>query len=257
MEVYMKKIILVALVFIVMFGSVSCKKETQVPILMFAGAGLKGPVDEIVGIYNKKTGITINVIYGGSGTLLAQIKNTKKGDIFMPGGMEHYKMAEKEGLIEKGVEFVYHEPVIVVKKGNPKHIKGLLSLKNPGLKLALGDETSLALGPITKKMLEKAHIYTEVAKNVVVREGTVSKLVLDVDTTDVDASIVWKTAESQFGKNVEAIPIEKEYLIVEKVPIGILRFSKNKKEAEQFMNFVLSDGGIRIFKKYGYETINR
>jgi molybdate transport system substrate-binding protein len=224
---------------------------------MFAGAGLKGPVDEIVEIYNKKTGNTINVIYGGSGTLLAQIKNTKKGDIFMPGGIDHYKIAEEEGFIEKGIEFVYHEPVIVVKKGNPKNIKGLLDLKVPGLKLALGDETSLAVGPITKKMLEKAGIYTEVTKNVVVREGTVSKLVLDVDTTDIDASIVWKTAESQFGKNVEAIPIEKDYLLVEKVPIGILRFTENRGKAEQFMNFILSDEGMKIFKKYGYELINK
>ncbi|MGC8789880.1 MAG: substrate-binding domain-containing protein, partial [Caldisericum sp.] len=91
----------------------------------------------------------------------------------------------------------------------------------------------------------------------VVREGTVNKLVLDVDTTDIDASIVWKTAESQFGKNVEAIPIEKQYLIVEKVPISILKFSENKEGAEKFMNFVLSDEGINIFKKYGYEVINK
>jgi len=232
-------------------------KETKNPILMFAGAGLKGPVDEIVEIYSKKTGITVNVVYGGSGTILTQIKNTKKGDIFMPGGMEHFKMAQDEGLIVKGVEFVYHEPVILVKKGNPKHIKGLLDLKVPGLKLALGDETSLAIGPITKKMLEKAEIYTDVIKNVLVREGTVSKLVLDVDSTNIDASIVWKTAESQFGKNVEAVPIEKEYLIVETVPVGILKFTENKDEAEQFMNFILSDEGIKIFKKYGYEFINR
>ncbi|MGC9073871.1 MAG: molybdate ABC transporter substrate-binding protein [Caldisericum sp.] len=253
----LRKILLAMLTLIVFVGFTSCKKESKLPILMYAGAGLKGPVDEIVDIYNKKTGITVNVIYGGSGTLLAQIENTKKGDIFMPGGLDHYKKAEEKGFIEKGVEFVYHEPVIVVKKGNPKNIRGLLDLKSPGLKLALGDETSLSIGPITKKMFEKAGIYNEVLKNVVVREGTVNKLVLDVDTTDIDASIVWKTAESQFGKNVEAIPIEKQYLIVEKVPISILKFSENKDGAEKFMNFVLSDEGINIFKKYGYEVINK
>lgn len=251
------KTIALLLLLIFVLGFIGCKGKMQTSLLVYAGAGIKEPLDEVVDIYMRDTGVNVSVIYAGSGELLAQIENTKIGDIFMPGGMVHFNKAINKGLIKKSAEFVYNEPVILVKKGNPKDIKGLLDLAKPGLKLALGDEKALAIGPITKQMLEKADIYSEVEKNVVVREATVSKLVLDVDDTDIDASIVWETAESQFGKNVEAIPIEKEYIEIEKVPIGILKFTTNMEEAEKFMNFVLSDESFKIFEKWGYKAIKR
>ncbi|BAL80574.1 molybdate ABC transporter substrate-binding protein [Caldisericum exile] len=253
----MKKISLVVLLMLLSLVLVSCTKTSTTHIMIYAGVGLKGPLDEITEMYTNKTGVKFDVIYAGSGTLLAQIQSTQKGDIFIPGGMSHYQKAVEEGLILKGVKFAYHVPTIIVKKGNPKNIMGLLDLRKSGLKLALGDESSLPIGIVSKKMLEKANIYNEVKKNVVVWEGSVSKLVLDVDKTDIDASIVWETLGAQFGENIQEIPIEKQYLVIEAVPISILKTTVDKSASEKFMNFVLSDEGLKVFEKYGYRIIKQ
>ncbi|MGC8722033.1 MAG: molybdate ABC transporter substrate-binding protein [Caldisericaceae bacterium] len=251
----MKKTIFAVLIAVLALTFVSCARQSEVHLMVYAGAGLKGPIDEITEIYSQKTGVKVDVIYAGSGTLLAQIQSTQKGDIFIPGGVDFYNKAVEQGLILKGVKFAYHIPLIIVKKGNPKNISGILDLKKSGLKLALGDETSVPIGAVSKKILTKANIYDEVKKNVVVWESSVSKLVLDVDNTDIDASIVWETAGLQFGKNIQEIPIEKQYLVIEEVPVSILKMTTNEKEAEKFMNFVLSDEGLKIFEKEGYKII--
>ena len=248
----MKRFAIFLVIFITLLSIMSCKEKGEKELLIFVGAGMKKPMDELKGVYEKKNNVKINIVYGGAGSLLSQIETTRRGDLFMPGSMYHYKIAEEKGLVDKGIEFLYHIPVIVVKKGNPKNIRGVLDLDRKGVKIALGDENSLAIGPVTRKILEKAGIYEDVKKNVVVREGTVSKLVLDVNSNFVDASIVWRSAAVQFGMDLEIIPIEEKFNEIKTIPISIVKFTKNEKLSKDFLSFVLSEEGKEIFKRYGF-----
>jgi len=248
----LKRFAIFLVILITLLSTVTCKEKEKEELLIFVGAGMKKPMDELKGIYEEKNNVKINIVYGGAGSLLSQIETTRKGDLFMPGSMYHYKIAEEKNLVDEGVEFLYHIPVIVVKRGNPKNIKGLLDLDREGVKIALGDENSLAIGPVSRKILEKACIYEDVKKNVVVREGAVSKLVLDVNSNFVDASIVWRSSAVQFGIDLEIIPIEEKFNEIKTIPIGIVKFTKNEKLSRDFLSFVISEHGKEIFKKYGF-----
>jgi hypothetical protein len=51
---------------------------------LYAGAGLRVPVDQIVARYEKESGNTVIVEYGGSGQILTRYQLTQQGDLFLP-----------------------------------------------------------------------------------------------------------------------------------------------------------------------------
>ncbi len=48
-------------------------------LMLFCGAALKRPMDEIVMVFEKTTDIKVDVVYGAVGTLLAQMEFIKRG----------------------------------------------------------------------------------------------------------------------------------------------------------------------------------
>jgi len=48
-------------------------------LLVFAGAASKPPTEEAAKLYEQKTGVKIELVFGGSGSVLAQMRLAKQG----------------------------------------------------------------------------------------------------------------------------------------------------------------------------------
>jgi len=221
-------------------------------MLVYCGAGMKEPMDEIAQIFEDKEGIKIEYTYGGSAQLLSQIELYQTGDAYMPGALAYIKTAMDKGFVDKNQSVVYHVITIVVPKGNPAHITSLEDLAKPGVKVAIGEPTGPAIGQGTKKMLEKDGLWDAVSANAVVKTATVNELLVYVAMNQADAALIYEDLYNP--EAMEKIDIPKAQGKVDIVPIGTLTFSKNKVNAEKFMNFVASDEGKAIFAKHGFET---
>ena len=68
-------------------------------LLIFAGAASKPATEEAVKIFQEKTGIPVDVIFGGSGFVLSQMKLTRKGDLYFPGSSDFMEIAKKDGFV--------------------------------------------------------------------------------------------------------------------------------------------------------------
>lgn len=66
----------------------------QEKLLVFAGAASKRPTEEAAALYEKKTGVNVEVVFGGSGYVLSQMKLAKQGDIYFPGSSDHMELAK-------------------------------------------------------------------------------------------------------------------------------------------------------------------
>ena len=84
-------LILTFLILVVVQNAQSSSKR----ILVFAGAASKPATEDTVKIFKEKTGIAVDVIFGGSGFVLSQMKLAKKGDIYFPGSSDFMEMAER------------------------------------------------------------------------------------------------------------------------------------------------------------------
>jgi molybdate transport system substrate-binding protein len=233
-------------------AAVTTPAASQGSILVYAGAGLKAPLDEIGPLFTEKTGIAVQYNYGGAGALVPQMNLTRKGDVFMPGSTMEFKTAKSQGLVNESKFVAYHVPVIVVQKGNPKNITTLADFAQPGLKVALGDANATAIGKASTKMFAALNISAAVEKNVVSRTPTINELTVIMQTGQADAAVL--TLDQYDAKTMDMITIPLSQNVVLITPIGATMFSKNTDAANQFVSFVASDDGKAIFAKHGFVT---
>jgi molybdate transport system substrate-binding protein len=224
--------------------------QTGGSILVYAGAGLKAPMDEIGALYTNKTGVAVQYTYAGSGVLITQMNLTRLGDVFVPGSTVEFATAKNQGLVNSSQLIAYHVPVIVVQKGNPKGIKTIQDFAKPGLKVALGDTNATAIGKAGAKMFAKYNITTAVEKNVVTRTPTVNELTVIMNTGQADAAIL--TLDQVNPDKVDMITIPTADNVVLIVPAGVTSFTKDTDKARKFVDFVTSDEGRAIFAEHGF-----
>lgn len=224
----------------------------QESIIVYAGAGLKAPLDEIGTAFAQKYGITVNYNYGGAGTLVTQMNLTRKGDVFMPGSTVEFKTAKDQGLVTTGQYVAYHVPVIVVQKGNPKNIASLKDFAQPGLKVALGDANATAIGKAGAKMFKSLNITAAVEKNVVTRTPTINELTVIMNTGQADVALLTLDQIDVTKVDAITIPVDKNVVLI--TPIGATTFSQNNDAAGKFVAYVASDEGKAFFAKHGFPT---
>ena len=222
----------------------------QQSILVFAGAGLKAPLDEIGPAFTQKYGIAVQYNYGGAGTLVSQMNLTRKGDVFMPGSTVEFQTAKDQGLVTTSQLVAYHVPVIAVQKGNPKNITTLKDFAQPGLKIALGDANATAIGKAGAKMFKQLNITAAVEKNVVTRTPTINELTIIMNTGQADAALL--TLDQIDATKVDAITIPVKDNAVLITPIGVTTYSQNTDAANKFVEYVASDEGKAFFAKHGF-----
>lgn len=260
-----KKIFVALLV--VVFGTISLvgcgneKKAASKPetkqeskaLFVYCGAALKKPMDEIGKMFQQKYGVEIKYTYGACQQILSQVQVSKKGDVYIPSSLSYYKIVKEKKLGDYKKDVAYHRPAIVVPKENPKNIKNIEDLAKPGVKVILGDKAT-AIGKLSKKILDKNKIYDKVMKNVVVTTGTANEIVVDLQMKKGEASILWE--ENAFNaKDITSIEIPKDKSAMSIITACALNSSTDMELSKKFVNYVVSDEGKSVFKKYGLKTI--
>ena len=220
-------------------------------LLVYCGAGMRGPMEEIASLYEEKEGTRIEYTFGGSAQLLSQIELYQRGDLYMPGALSYIESAIEKGYVDKTEDIVYHVLAIAVPKGNPANISTVEDLIRPGVRVAIGEPSGPAVGKASQKMFEKNELWDAVQENIVVKSGTVNELLVYVAMNQADAALIWM--ELYNPESMDLIEIPKDVGRVDIVPIGTLTFSENKEDAEKFLNFVASDEGKEIYEKHGFE----
>jgi len=225
--------------------------EKSQSLLVYCGAGMRKPMDEIGLLFEEKYGISVNYNYAGSNTLLSQMELTQEGDIYMPGATYYFDVAKEKGFTDYEQLIAYHVPVIAVPKGNPANITSLDDLAKPGVTVILGDSKACAIGNLGNKILEDNKIHEDVEKNIIARGATVNELMIYVSMNQADASIIWEDLVVNSEK-IETVAIPSEQNIIKIIPIGTLTFSEKNDAAKTFVDFVASSEGKTIFEKHGF-----
>ncbi|MFN3921940.1 MAG: molybdate ABC transporter substrate-binding protein, partial [Caldimicrobium sp.] len=169
----------------------------QERILVFAGAASKPPTEEAAKAFEKKTGIKVDLVFGGSGYVLSQMILSKKGDIYFPGSSDYMELAKKKGVVFPETEryVVYLVPAINVQKGNPKNIKSLKDLTRPGLKVAIANPEGVCVGAYAVEIIEKNFSPEEKAqfrKNLINYTESCEKTATAISLRAADAVIGWR-----------------------------------------------------------------
>jgi molybdate transport system substrate-binding protein len=252
----MKRIVLVTLILVLTF--VHHAQSSSNRILIYAGAASKPATEEIVKGFKEKTGIVADVIFGGSGFVLSQMKLSKKGDLYFPGSSDFMELAKKEDLVfpESEKIVVYLVSAINVQKGNPKGIHSLRDLTKDRIRVAIANPEMVCVGTYAVEIIEKNLTPSEkekFKKNLVNYTESCEKTASVISLKAVDAVIGWEVFQYWDPDRIETILLKPDAISrIGYIPIAISRFTEDKIAAQEFIDFLLSSQGKTAFQQYHY-----
>jgi molybdate transport system substrate-binding protein len=231
-------------------------------LTVFCGAGLTGAFNEIGQLYENTSGLSVNFNFDGIPALRAQIEQGAYADVIVSANLKHMDSLMAEGYIDNDTVKIFagNKVAIIVPNDNPANITDLTDLAKPGVKILMGTK-DLPAGDYTLQVLDKlaadskyGPAYKEaVMANVVSEETTVNRIVSKVAMGEADAGFAFISDVSpQMVGKVTRIAVPDEYNAVGKFPLGMLKQSKHPKEAQSFIDLVMSEEGQAVLDKYGF-----
>lgn len=238
--------------------SLSLSLLAQKRLLVFAGAASKPPTEEIAKVYEQQTGTKVEILFGGSGFVLSQMRLGKQGDIYFPGSSDFMEVAKKQGAVfpETERKVVYLVPSINVQKGNPKGIHELMDLARADVRVAIANPENVCVGTYAVELLERnfdSQAVSAIRKNLVNYTESCEKTATAISLKTVDAVLGWRVFQYWDPERIETVPLQPYQIArIGYIPIAVSTFTKDRAEAQKFLDFILSPQGRAIFVKYHY-----
>jgi molybdate transport system substrate-binding protein len=250
----LKRLALVVIVVLVLAMVSSCAGEEPKTITAFVGSASKPAMEEAARAFQEKTGIEVYLNFGGSGTMLSQMKVDRSGDLFIPGSPDYMAIAVRDDVVAPATVKIisYLVPAILVQEGNPKNIRSLSDLARPGIEVGIGNPESVCVGLYAYEIMEYNALLEEIEPNIVTHAESCSKTATLVALKSVDAILGWRVFAS-WHESIQVVFLEPEQIPrLAYIPGAISTYTKDRESARHFLDFLVSPEGQGIFAKWGY-----
>jgi len=206
------------------------------------------------------------VVFNLAGTqaLKTQIQNGAYADVFISASQKYTTELTSGGYFVSGTikPLTSNYVIVILPKDNPAGIKSLSDLADPGIKIAMADN-SVPVGTATAGVMAKmakdsgygAAWNTSVYSNVVTYETSEPAVASKVAIGEVDAGFVYESTYNAGQEKYIALSIPKTLNYLQTYQIAVLKESTSKGAAADFETFMLSANGQQILKDYGFRPI--
>ncbi|MEU0879225.1 molybdate ABC transporter substrate-binding protein [Lentzea sp. NPDC005914] len=218
-------------------------------ITVFAAASLTESFKKLGAEFeaaNPGSKVTFN--FAGSSALAQQINQGAPADVFASAAPANMKQVTDTGAVTATpATFAKNTLQIAVPKGNPGKISGLADFAKADLKIALCAE-QVPCGAASKKVFEAAKITA--APDTL--EQDVKAVLTKVSLGEVDAALVYRTDVKSAGDKVEGKDFAEAGKAVNDYPIAPLAKAPNAAAAKAFVDYVLSEKGVKVLTEAGF-----
>jgi len=230
-------------------------QEKQKTITAFCGSASKPAMEEAANVFEEKTGIKVELNFGGSGTMLSQMKLSKQGDLYIPGSPDYMLIAERDGVVypETVKKIAYLVPAIDVREGNPKNIQSLDDLAKEGIEVGICAPESCCVGLYAVEIFEYNNMTEKVKPNIVTHAESCSKTAALIVMDQVDVVIGWRVFSEWTPDDTDVVYLRPEQVPrIAYIPAAISTYTEDRESAGRFTDFLVTEEGQRIFAKWGY-----
>lgn len=277
---YRKKIVAIILCFTILLtacGNDKTKVETDdsVEIQVFIAASLHTVMEELAERY-AEIEPNVKIIYNAdsSGTLLTQIEEGYECDIFFSAAQKQMDQLEEDGFVidKSRKNVVNNQLVVLTAKDSGTKVTGLENLKDAknialaGGSVPVGKYTRQAL--VSKGILKEAEdvsgITTQEISDAlggveISEQDNVSKVLIAVAEGACEVGTTYYSDTYGYEDQVEILETVGYDLTGDVIyPICLVKNQeadeKQKKAAEKFMEYVLSDEAKEVFENYYFDT---
>lgn len=225
------------------------------PLTVFCAAGVRAPMEKVARAWTAETGQPVHLQYGGSGTLLNNLRIAPRADLYLAAADAYMQQARASGLVAERLPLATQQLVIAVPEGNPLGIASLEDVLDGKVRLAVPNPDATAAGSTCRRVLQQAGLWKQLQASIVVTKPTVNDVAADVRLGAVDAAITWDTTTS-LVQGVQAVRDAVFDPSREQVGIGVLTNCSQPTAALAFARFLSSrDKGAPVFAAAGFMPV--
>ncbi len=234
-------------------------------ITVFAAASLTSVFEEIKDAFESEyAGASVTYNFAGSAVLRTQLREGAPADAYASADIDNVRLAFEDGLVaDDGRVFAHNRLALIVPRGDPGRITGLVDLGNSGVKLVLA-QPEVPVGKYAREALQKMQaegsfgegFADRVLANVVSEESSVKAVVAKVQLGEADAGIVYVTdVTPELAADVTLIEIPDAFNVVAAYAMAVTSNATDPVTVAAFIEFVLSDEGQAILGAHRFLSV--
>lgn len=271
----MKKLLALVLALAMVLALCACGGDgaaEDVELTVFAAASMEETLTEIGDMYMAENeGVTVVFNFDSSGTLKTQIQEGAVCDVFISAGqtqMDQLDITADASVNTEGLDFVLegsrfdlleNKVALVVPEGNPAGIESFEDMRD-GLEsgtimLAMGN-SDVPVGQYTQKIFDYYGLdEAALAESGCITYGTnVKEVATQVAEATVDCGVIYAT--DAFSENLTVVDTATAEMCGQVIyPAAVLNISEHQEQAQDFLDFVVSDAGREVLESVGFTPL--
>ena len=236
-------------------------RASATELLIAAASDLSAAAKEIAADFEKKTGHTVKLSLGSSGTFHAQISSGAPFDVFLSADLNYVRDLEKNGFAEPGSAYTYAIGRIVLwtRKDSPINVQavGMKALFHPqARRIAIANPEHAPYGRAAVAAMQKTGIYSELRDKLVFGEN-ISQTAQFVQSGAADIGVVALSLALAEPMKTEGkyweIPLD-SYPRMEQGAVILKQAQRagHAAAARQFLDALRTPEGKSILQRYGF-----
>jgi len=228
-------------------GGTGAKKKIRLTV--FAAASLTGSFTALGKQFEKShPGVKVAFSFGPSSGLAQQIQQGAPAGVFASASPANMDSLVTSGDAKDPKDFATNSMEIAVPPANPGKITSVKDLARSGVKVALC-QPQVPCGKVAAEVFAKAGVTVKP----VTEEVDVKSVLTKVTLGEVDAGMVYVTDVQAAGAKVKGIEIPPAQNASTSYPIASLIHGKHPKQAQEFVDLVLSSAGAKALQDAGFQ----
>lgn len=216
---------------------------------------LKDGLHAVAQQYRAETGQEVELTFGSSGQLAAQIRNGAPVDLFISAADKQVEDLIHVGAVEAASRRVVaaNALVVIVPADAQVRIDSIQSLADASMKrIAVGEPRTVPAGEYAMQALQRAGA-AERVKDKLIFAANVRQVLSYVERSEVSAGLVYSTDALQSGEKVRVAarvdPAMHEPIVY---PAVLVKSSRQAAQAKRFVEYLLSDKAQSVLRSHGF-----
>jgi molybdate transport system substrate-binding protein len=228
------------------------RTDAGAPLLVLAASDLQVALPEIAERYRAGTGQPVELVFGSTGNLTAQIEQGAPADLFFAANERFLDRLIEGGHVEAGTRAVYGVGrIVVVWPDGARAVTSLEALRDPAYgTVSIANPEHAPYGTAAREALVAAGLWDELRPRLVYGENVVQADQF-VRTGNADAGIV--ALALVLGAEPRAhLPIDEALHAPLRQAAGVVRRSSRPETARAFLDHVMAPAGQETLRRYGF-----
>jgi molybdate transport system substrate-binding protein len=258
----LKLIIVLTLIFAVVIGGALYSMYYRTPsstsgeIIVDAAPIAKPILDKVVGVFENKTGVKVDVSYDATGVIYTKIKEGAPIDVVVFASSDWGLKALNEGLVypTPSTGLGYQLVVVYVRASTPYNITCLDDLARYNVKIGVANPDVAPAGYEALRIINQSPNAGLLKSKIVVAKD-IAELATWFKIGVVDVAFIWNTFNSTLANLTKAViyPWRCGYnTTVYYSPVYISKTSRNVQEARELVEFLSSDYVKNVERSLGF-----